>query len=169
MGYPRFEADEIPVRPALEPVAGQALALHVAGREVAVRVLSMGNPQCVVLLTKLPDESEFQLLGSALSVDPAFPKGTNVSFVSRESTHRIRIRIWERGVGPTHSSGTGCCGAAVAAILAGEVRSPVEVVTETGTQQVEWIAGSEVYLSGDACFVADLEWVGPRLKGVDHG
>jgi hypothetical protein len=39
-------------------------------------------------------------------------------------------------------------------------RSPVEVVTETGSQLVEWVPGSEVYLTGDSYFVADLQWVG---------
>ena len=39
-------------------------------------------------------------------------EGTNVELVQVESPDRLRILIWERGVGPTQSSGTGTCASA---------------------------------------------------------
>jgi diaminopimelate epimerase len=50
----------------------------------------------------------------------------------------VRIRIWERGVGPTESSGTGSCAAAVVAAAHGGAQRRVEVVAPGGGQWVEW-------------------------------
>ena len=92
--------------------------LEAAGETVEASVFSIGNPQCV-LLGPLPDDERFARLGPALERHPAFPKGTNVEFVHVEAPDRVRIRIWERGVGPTESSGTGACASAIAAIAHG--------------------------------------------------
>ena len=50
----------------------------------------------------------------------------------------MRILIWERGVGPTHASGTGACASAVAAAIAGGAGRDVDVHAPGGTQRVEW-------------------------------
>jgi diaminopimelate epimerase len=160
MGEPAFEAEKIPFADAPPGTRVCGWTLKVAGWMVPVTLVSMGNPQCVVFVDELPGDEEFRLLGSGLSTHPAFPAGTNVSFVRVDGPRAISIRIWERGVGPTFSSGTGCCGAAVAALNEQRVESPVEVRTPTGTQQVEWVPGQPVYLTGEACFIADVHWVG---------
>ena len=66
-------------------------------------------------------------LGPALSTHPRFPDGTNVEFAVVEAPDRVRILIWERGVGPTHASGTGACASAIAAIAHGGAGRDVEV------------------------------------------
>ena len=101
-------------------------------RRVTATVLAIGNPQCVVL-GPLPDDERFARLGPALERHPAFPNRTNVEFAVVESPDRVRIRIWERGVGPTESSGTGSCAAAVAAAAHGGASRDVEVVAPGGT------------------------------------
>ena len=87
------------------------------GESVDAVVLSIGNPHCVILGPL--SEGRLHLLGPRLTSHPSFPAGTNVELVEVESTDRIRILIWERGVGPTESSGTGSCAAAIAAAAFG--------------------------------------------------
>ena len=65
---------------------------------------------------------------AALAVHPHFPEGTNVELAAVEAPDRVRILIWERGVGPTEASGTGACAAAVAAIQYGHAARDVQVV-----------------------------------------
>ena len=131
--------------------------LHVQDESVDVIVLSVGNPQCVVIGDKL-DEKRFNYLGPLLSAHEAFQNGTNVEFVQVESPSRLRIFIWERGVGPTQASGTGACAAAIAGInFAGASRS-LEVVSPGGTQQVEWPL-DEIYLTGAAEIICQGQWV----------
>jgi len=131
----------------------------VAGGEaVDVVVLAMGNPQCV-LLGPLPAQERFRRVGAALEWHPSFPSGTNVEFAEVESPDRLRILIWERGCGPTRSSGTGSCAAAVAAAAFGGAARDVEVVAPGGAQRVEW-RDDGVYLTGWAELVCEGEWLG---------
>jgi diaminopimelate epimerase len=129
------------------------LDLDAAGERVRVVALSVGNPQCVLLDDPL-DLQRFQKLGPALEHHPQFPNRTNVSFVRVETPGRIRILIWERGVGPTTASGTGACGAAVAAAAHGGAAREVEVLSPGGSQHVEWREDNgQIYLTGWARLV----------------
>jgi diaminopimelate epimerase len=76
-----------------------------------------------------------------------FPAGTNVEFAQVEAPDRVRILIWERGVGPTTSSGTGASASAVAAATLGGAAREVDVIASGGTQRVEW-RDDGVYLTG---------------------
>lgn len=132
--------------------------LSAAGESVTASVLRMGNPQCVVF-GPLPDQDRFNTLAPALATHWMFPAGTNVEFATVEAPDRVRILIWERGVGPTSSSGTGASASAVAAAAhAGAARS-VDVIAPGGTQRVEW-DDAGVHLTGWAEVVLDGQWVG---------
>ena len=135
--------------------------LAVGGERVRVVVLSVGNPQCVVLSPSMDEvESRFRRLGRLLATHDRFPAGTNVEFATVERPDRIRIRIWERGVGPTLASGTGACAAAVAAARYGGAARSAEVVSPGGAQRVEWTE-EEIRLTGWADIVARGRWVPP--------
>lgn len=127
--------------------------LTVDDETVTATVLSVGNPQLVVL-GPLPDDARFRRLGPALERHEAFPDRTNVEFAVVEAPGRVRIRIWERGVGPTESSGTGSCAAAVAAAAHGGASRDVEVIAPGGSQRVVW-APDGLRLTGWAEIIAD--------------
>lgn len=127
------------------PTSIRRLVLEVDDEAVDVVTLSMGNPQCVVLGPAT--DVRLQRLGRALAVHPHFPDGTNVELAECESADQVRILIWERGVGPTASSGTGTCAAAVAAAAFGGARRILDVTAPGGTQHVEW-ADDTVWLTG---------------------
>ena len=135
------------------------ISIPIPGDAVTATILRMGNPQCVVL-GPLPEKERFERLGALLATHPMFPDGTNVEFAQVEGPDRVRILIWERGVGPTSSSGTGTCAAAVAAATHGGASRTVDVVAPGGTQRVEW-RDDGVYLTGWAVLVLDGEWLGP--------
>jgi diaminopimelate epimerase len=124
--------------------------LSVQGADVQVVTLRVGNPQCVVLGEV--SEARLRSLASRLAVHERFPEGTNVELASVEAPDRVRILIWERGVGPTEASGTGACAAAVAAIRYGGAGREVDVVSPGGTQRVEW-RSEGLFLTGDASVV----------------
>lgn len=134
--------------------------LLVAGEQVRCVVMNMGNPQCVVLgpPSHLTNE-RLHSIAAGLAVHPFFPEGTNVELAAVESPSRVRILIWERGVGPTEASGTGACGAAVAAVHYGGAVSPVDVMAPGGMQQVA-VDDQDVQLTGWAEVIAHVEWWG---------
>jgi diaminopimelate epimerase len=130
--------------------------LDVDGAPVKAVTLRVGNPQCVVLGEVT--EARLHAVAAKLAVHPAFPQGSNVELASVEAPGRVRILIWERGVGPTEASGTGACAAAVAAIAYGGAARDVEVESPGGTQRVEW-RDDGLYLTGWAELVFEGRWV----------
>ena len=147
MGQPRLARHEI-------PMAGQEAARvvdeHLEGTALRVTAVSMGNPHAVVFVPDL-DEFHFALLGPVLSGHKRFPEGVNAGFVQLLSPEEIRLRVWERGSGPTLACGTGACAAVVAGILTGRLERDVRVHLPGGTLRVEWPSeADEVYMTGPA-------------------
>ncbi len=133
-------------------------ALTADGREWRFQHVQVGNPQCAI---HVPDLAALQALdlpaiGGEIEHHALFPQRTNVSWYTVLDPHRIRARIFERGVGETSASGTGATGAAVAHVLAGG-DSPVTVVLDGGELEVEVGEDLHVTLSG---------WAVPVFSGT---
>lgn len=148
-------------RPLFRAAMGQPrdireLPIQAGGEPLTVVSLNIGNPQCLVL-GDIPGDERFNRVGAALEHHPAFPEGTNVEFVRVDAPDRISIRIWERGVGPTLSSGTGSCGSLVAAATFGGASRDAIVHAPGGAQRVEW-RDDNVYLTGWAEILFDGVW-----------
>lgn len=151
------EGDRLVFRAAMgQPTSIRQVTLDVLGESVEVVALWVGNPQCVLLGPA--DEARFRRLGPALEHHPAFPDRTNVEFAQVETPERVRIQIWERGVGPTRASGTGACAAAVAAASFGGAARDVQVVSPGGSQRVEW-SEDGLYLTGWAELTVAARWL----------
>jgi diaminopimelate epimerase len=129
-----------------------------AGTKIKSIAVDTGNPHFVVEL----DNPEFavagkswQEIGAEICVHPDFPNQTNVEFLRIVSPSQIEIRIFERGVGPTNSSGTGTSAAATAALAFKGCTSPLKVVAPGGAQTVAWDGpGKELHLTGPAALIA---------------
>src|SRR5271165_3712201 len=114
-------------------------------RAIGTKV-SMGNPHFVIFVDGFPND--WQRQAALLGTQPLFPQGTNVEYVVVRGAKEIEIRLFERSVGETQSSGTGSCASAVAAIARGRVTSPVTVTAPGGAQTVRW--QDDVFLQGPA-------------------
>ena len=134
MGLPKLEWQEVPVASAVDTVN---FPLDIGGTTLPVSAVSMGNPHCVVFV---PDAAKAPLtqLGPKIETLPFFPNRTNVEFAQVLDQSRIRMRVWERGVGVTLACGTGACATAVAAIRRGLTGRKVELVLDGGSLIIEW-------------------------------
>ncbi len=117
-------------------------------------MVNVGNPH-YVLFVETDDFSShglrWQELGAKIAVDPLFKFGTNVEFVRVRSKDEIEFRIFERGCGPTTSSGTGTCASSSASMSLRETTRTLSAIAQGGTQQVVWPhAQSEMMLTGPA-------------------
>lgn len=143
MGVPEF-------RKRIVTIPG---GVQVPGVEV-----STGNPHFVIVADNAEftvDGQRWQSIGQQICGHPDFPYQTNVEFVRIVGPGEIEIRIFERGVGPTTSSGTGTSACATAAIGLYGCTSPLRVVAPGGAQTVEWEgSGKELYLTGPAALIA---------------
>jgi diaminopimelate epimerase len=139
------------------PADLRQVTVTAAGESVQLAVMNFGNPQCVAL-GALPDEARFSRLGPALEHHEIFPARSNVEFAHVEAPDMVRILIWERGVGPTTSSGTGSCASLIAAAAFGGAARDATVIAPGGRQRVEWLDDS-VYLTGWAEVLAEGNWL----------
>jgi len=122
--------------------------------EVAGAMVNVGNPH-FVLFVDSPDFSAhglaWQQLGEKIATSPLFPHGTNVEFVKVLSPDEIAFRIYERGCGPTTSSGTGTCASSTAAIALRGASRELTAIAEGGPQRVIWPANdAQIMLTGPA-------------------
>ena len=117
-------------------------------------MVNMGNPHFVVLVNTTDFSSSglaWQDLGQTICSSPLFPYGTNVEFVRIASPEQMELRIFERGCGPTSSSGTGTCAAATAGIAFHGMKHELIAVAEGGSQRVVWPGSNEqMLLTGSA-------------------
>ena len=145
MGAPRFEWDQIPLAYPLDthtmPVAWDELN--------APSAVNVGNPHVVFFVA---DNGAVPLdqLGPEIERDALFPDRINVNVATVESRSRIRLRVWERGVGETRACGTGACATAVAAVRRGLVERSVTIALAGGELAIEWPEGGTIRMTGAA-------------------
>jgi diaminopimelate epimerase len=159
LGPPRLASQDVPIaiHPPTPTVVDHPLA--VGAGTVTVTATSMGNPHCAVFLDAPASDELVHELGSALERHPSFPARTNVEFVTVRDPGEIRVRFWERGVGPTRASGTGAASAVVAAILKGRTDRTVRAVCDGGVLEVEWPEGGSVRQVGEVEILFDGDWL----------
>ena len=138
MGPPKLEWQQIPLKEVMHthhvdvkvgPIDNPVL--HNPG------AVNMGNPHCVFFVddfeTAKPDK-----VGPMIEYHPLFPEQANVGFAIVQDTGKIRLKVWERGVGMTLACGTGACAAVVAAVRQKRTDRKVEVEVDGGTLMIEW-------------------------------
>jgi diaminopimelate epimerase len=155
MGEPVFARGRIPM---VGPENGEAIdePLEVAGRTLRVTAVSMGNPHAVTFVERLAG-FPFEELGPALEGHPAFPRRTNAEFIEVLGPEEIRMRVWERGAGPTLACGTGACASVVAGARTGRTGRRATVHLPGGALLIEWAENNRIYMTGLAVEVFEGE------------
>jgi diaminopimelate epimerase len=131
-------------------------AIEVPGVEGVIEgaMVNVGNPHYVIFVESEDFSSHglaWQVLGEKIGMSPLFKFGTNVEFVRVLGPNEIAFRIWERGVGPTMSSGTGTSASSSAAIMLRGAERSLMAHAEGGAQTVVWPANEEeLLLTGPA-------------------
>jgi diaminopimelate epimerase len=143
------------------PIFAPRAVILADGARIAGVEVSTGNPHFVIVADNTEfslAEKTWQAIGAEICVHKDFLHQTNVEFVRIVSKHEIEIRIFERGVGPTTSSGTGSSASATAALALHGCISPLTVVAPGGAQTIAWSGpGTELDLTGPAALIASGE------------
>ena len=134
MGAPHLQWQQVPLAQARDTTS---FTLEVGASSLPASAVSMGNPPCILFV---PDAASapVALLGPKIETLPLFPRHTNVEFAQVLDRGRIRMRVWERGVGITLACGSGACATAVAAIRRGLTGRKVELLLDGGALIIEW-------------------------------
>ncbi len=150
MGVPRLQPSAIPfIAPAVAP----SYRVEVGGTRVDLGAVSMGNPHAVLQVADVGAAAVTEL-GSLLQRHTCFPQQVNVGFMQIIDRNRIRLRVYERGVGETLACGTGACAAVVVGRVQGLLDADVRVALSGGELAIRWAGGAEpVWMSGPATSV----------------
>jgi diaminopimelate epimerase len=161
---PRFAARDVPMDgpDGTAEVQGFPLPLEDIG-SVAVSSVNTGSTHTVIWVNELPEDERFFAVSPRIENHPLYPERTSVLWAAlggrtADDIRRIKVRIWERGVGETLGCGTGACAVAALAVAEGRVaRSDdwVAVDSAGGILQVHWNGdpSSPVRLFGPAAIV----------------
>ena len=146
MGAPLTDWRDVPLAEAAD-----TLHLPLPGAPVAC---SMGNPHCTFVVEDA-EAADIEALGR-FETHPLFPERTNVQAVSVRGD-RLRVRVWERGVGVTPASGSSACAAAVACARRGLAGRSVTVDLDGGALAIDWREDG-VWMTGPTAHVFDGFW-----------
>ena len=145
MGHPMLTWDEVPLVREME-----TLHLPLEGRPTAT---GMGNPHCTFFVEDA-DAVNLAQLGPRFEHNSLFPEHTNVQFAHVNGENRLRMRVWERGVGVTLASGSSSCATAVAAARLGLTGRTVEIQLDGGLIYIDWREDG-VWMTGATMHVFD--------------
>ncbi|MEO6867196.1 MAG: diaminopimelate epimerase [Gaiellales bacterium] len=122
---------------------------ELVGHTLTGRVVHVGNPHFVV--RRAPEGPELHRLGPSGERHPRFPNRTNVEFweIDDHDAGRVRMRVWERGVGETLACGTGACAVAFTARTDADMTGPITVALPGGELEIEF-DGDRAFMTGAA-------------------
>lgn len=138
MGPPKLDWSQIPLKEVMHthhidvkvgPI--DAPVLHNPG------AVNMGNPHCVFFVEDF-ETAKPEKVGPMIEFHPLFPEQVNVGFAKVEGPDKIRLKVWERGVGMTQACGTGACAALVAAVRQKRTGRKARIEVDGGLLEIEW-------------------------------
>ena len=156
MGHPMLNWDDVPLAREMD-----TLHLPLEGQPTAS---GMGNPHCTFFVENA-DAIDLAQLGPKFEHDPLFPERTNVQFAHVLGENRLRMRVWERGVGVTLASGSSSCATAVAAARLGLTGPKVEIQLDGGSIHIDWREDG-VWMTGATMHVFDGQLTVQFLESV---
>ncbi len=161
LGVPKFAPADVPFASEAEQLRYLLNDVRIGGEALGVSILSIGNPHAVA---QVDDADAFPVakVGAQVESHVRFPERTNVEFTEVVASDRIRLRVFERGVGETLACGSGACAAVIAGRRQGLLSERVTVMQQAGEAVVEW-AGAElpVYLTVPTTYVFEGRYTSP--------
>lgn len=153
MGYPQFQAKDIPAVGFGEEIIGEAV--FFCDNFYNATCVSMGNPNCVILLEEVDSKKALQL-GPYVERSKYFPNRINMQLCRVIDRENIQIEIYERGAGYTYASGTGACAAAAASHRMGLVGDVVTVHMHGGDLLVEFAEDGRIDMTGPVVYIGKI-------------
>lgn len=150
MGKPLFEPSTFGVDSMVNFLNKE---LITSSGNVTVSSCFMGTIHTVVMVDNL-DTVDLEGLGAEISNHPTYTEKTNVNFVEVMNKNTLKVKTYERGVGPTFACGTGACASLVIASLEGKCDNAVDVMLPFGTLHITRTEDNEIRMAGPAVKIA---------------
>lgn len=153
MGYPKFQAKDIPAVGFGEEIIGESI--FFCDNFYNATCVSMGNPNCVILLEEADSKKAMQL-GPYVERSKYFPNRINLQLCRVIDRANIQIEIYERGAGYTYASGTGACAAAAASHRMNLVDDVITVHMHGGDLLIEFAKDGRIDMTGPVVYIGKI-------------
>ncbi|WP_288235051.1 diaminopimelate epimerase [uncultured Prochlorococcus sp.] len=150
MGVPIFECQNIPT--TIEKKINSIPSHEFIEKDFNNMgyAVGMGNPHLIFFVKDI-ESIVLSRLGPIFEKNELFPEKTNVHFCQILNRDNIKVKVWERGAGPTLACGTGACAIHVAAYKLGHCNSQTIVTLPGGNLKIDWSKDDcEVMMTGNA-------------------
>ena len=144
MGKVSTDWKTIPLREEIDTLN---IPIKIDGFSEVVSV-NVGNPHVVFFGSSI-ENIDLEILGPTIENHSFFPNKTNVEFVEVVNSEKIKMRVWERGVGVTLACGSGACAAVYAGWKKNLIKNIAEVELEKGSLHIS-IINNEAIMTGPA-------------------
>jgi diaminopimelate epimerase len=153
MGKPILQAETVPTKlAATKEGAAVESEVQALGKTYKATAVSMGNPHAIIYVDDFETmDPPFEEIGPVLEKHEVFPEKCNIEFVQVLSPSHVKMKVWERGAGPTLACGTGACATVVAGVLTGNNDRECTVTLPGGDLQILWDeSDGKIYMTGPA-------------------
>lgn len=157
MGEPSLKTADIPALVDVDQMIDYPL--EVDGKTYLMTCVLIGSPHVFIRAPLECFWDEIPAVSALIETHPIFPDRISVNWYAPVSDDEIKIRTWERAVGPTLGCGTGGCAAMVNANIHGLVGDHARITSPGGTLFIEWPDKRDLYMSGPANIVYYGNWL----------
>ena len=156
MGPPRLTWSEIPLAKPVYDERAVSLKLPGLPDYGPASVVNMGNPHAIFWVKDVAT-IPLEAVGPRFETLPIFPEKANISFAEIVTADRIKLRVWERGVGITLGCGSAACATLVAASRLGLTGRAARIELPGGALTIEWRASDDhVLMTGPVEFEREI-------------
>ena len=150
MGKPILDTNQIPTTIEAKHNHLPSYLFKESNFEQQGYAVGMGNPHLIFFIKDI-NKISLSLLGPIFENNKLFPEKTNVHFSQIIDRDNIKVRVWERGAGPTLACGTGACAVHVAAFKLGLCNSETTINLPGGNLKIKWSRlDDEILMTGYA-------------------
>jgi diaminopimelate epimerase len=143
MGEARFDWESIPLSQQMDTLH---LGIGTGALQDPVAV-NVGNPHAVFFVETL-ETVILEKDGPTIEHHALFPQRANVEAAEVLARNRVRLKVWERGVGVTRACGTGACATVAAGVRRGLLDRAAEVVLDGGALWITCLENGHVTMTG---------------------
>jgi diaminopimelate epimerase len=138
IGSASYDPEQVPTTGIGELFNGNVWSGMDSGMPLSLpgSALTTGSTHVIIPTYALPDDDSFKSVSPKIEVDSKFPQRASVIWSQEIEPMKLKIRIWERGVGETLGCGTGSAAAAVDYLRRKQKGGKVEVQNPGGVVSV---------------------------------
>jgi diaminopimelate epimerase len=157
IGIPKIQWNEIPIN---ENKNTKNLGIKILdennNEHIGGTAINVGNPHVVFFVENI-DNFNIKKIGPTVENNKLFPEKCNVTIAKVVNNNLIKVKVWERGAGPTKACGTAACATAVAGNINGYIKEKVDIEFELGKLSIFIDEKNNIHMKGPVSEIKEID------------